>query len=278
MGLRDFLAGGKLRISWKYVTEGQVWRVMPDSTHYFVGEDRDIRQKTTSFFCLDALNGSVMWKDIRIDEQWWVGLEGIHRDVVYLHKFATPDMPGHKGVIALDLLNGNVLWRDDDAIFLRVVGDTIIAGRLQPTGLVTVEMHYKTGKDLTASAKAENTATDDLEATQFPIPLELVDEDLRSRIVGMISPSSLSVEVFEKDQLLIISHHEKEEKRGEEGRVSFSNILRVMAMRNSKVLFEERLAVGAPSPVADTFFIRGEMLYYVKDRKIFTGVRLSGNT
>jgi len=277
MGLRDFLAGGKLRISWKYVAEGQVWRVMPDATHFFVCEDRDREQKSTSFFCIDGLTGSLLWKDVRIEEQWWVGLEGIHRDVVYLHKFASPDMPGHKGIIALDLSKGNLLWRDDDAVFLRVDGDTVVAGKLQPTGLETVALHYKTGKESPLLRETEHSTTDDLEATQFPIPLELVDEELRSRIAKVISPSSLSVEVYATNQLAIISHHEKEGK-GEKDEPSFSNFLRVLDMEKSSVLFEERLAVGAPSPVADTFFIRGEMLYYVKDRKIFTGVRLSGNT
>ncbi len=274
MGLRNFLAREKLRVSWRFEATGQIWRVMPDATHYFVGEDRDVQPKATSFFCVDALNGSALWRDVRIDEQWWVGLESIYRDVVFLHKFATPDMPGHKGIIALDILNGNHLWRDDEAVFLRVDGDIVVAGKLQPTGLETVALHFRTGKASSSVLEADHSASDDLEATQFPIPLELVDNELRDCIAKVISPSSLSVEVFATDQLAIISHHEKEEKGGKEEGVSYSNFLRVLDLETSKLLFEERLAVGAPSPVADTFFIRGEMLYYVKDRKILTGVRL----
>jgi len=94
-----------------------------------VGEARDQDQKLVSFFALNAQSGVPLWRDLRLDEPWWAGIEAASDGVVLLHRFATPDMPQHKGILALDLKSGAQLWENRDVTFWFIRDGSVVAHR-----------------------------------------------------------------------------------------------------------------------------------------------------
>src|SRR5450759_102613 len=110
MNISSLFQKKQLKPAWSYTTEGVLWRLLFSETNFIVGEDRDTEKKEVSFFCLNASNGDVLWKDISFAEPWWIGIEGIVHGKVFLHGFKKPDMPEHGRIIAVDLGTGRELW------------------------------------------------------------------------------------------------------------------------------------------------------------------------
>ena len=45
---------GKLNIEWQYETSGILWRLVTAGENFFVGEDRNVESKKTTFFVLTS--------------------------------------------------------------------------------------------------------------------------------------------------------------------------------------------------------------------------------
>ena len=114
MALRSPLKGRKYTPAWKYRTKGILWRVGPVGPASLAGEVRDPERKEVRFFCLDRLTGRVRWEGKQFGDPWWVGIECGIENVLLLHGYAHPDMPGHRGLIAVDTFTGDVLWSNQE--------------------------------------------------------------------------------------------------------------------------------------------------------------------
>src|SRR5512143_3768508 len=100
-----------LGVAWEYSTTGVLWRLLPAKQGVFVLEDRKVEAKNVTFACIDMRTGAGRWKDVALDERWWVGIELVERDAVILHGYGAPDLPDHRGIYLLDLQSGALLWQ-----------------------------------------------------------------------------------------------------------------------------------------------------------------------
>ena len=124
-----FLSNSKIRNKWSFESVSLIWRILYAEPHYIVGECRDAEKKIASFFCLDAVTGSVYWREKYFDEPWWIGIEAASNGIVFFHGYAKPDMPEHKGIEACDIFKGHTLWSNPNLVFWFMSGDKICAYR-----------------------------------------------------------------------------------------------------------------------------------------------------
>jgi outer membrane protein assembly factor BamB len=282
LSLLEFITKRKAKPAWIYRAEGVIWRVVPTNAEVFVGEDRNLETKAVSFFCINQKTGEVLWKGISFDERWWIGIEAVCSDRVLLHGFSKPDMPDHKRILALDLFTGRTVWSNDDMRFVLAGGDSVFASKDTVNGRMIFELDLQTGSVLrslendhevlnAAKARMEILPNDEPE---FPTPmgesfagdeqtLSLVHRNCRSDdVVGPI-------EIVGRNDLIFFSCHEKGNMDG-----GLENVLKIVDRSNGDLIFAETLDHNLHNTVPDSFFLQGNMFYFVKDRSFLTALSI----
>ena len=284
MGIFNLLTK-KLSPSWEYRTKGLLWRLFP-GPGYFVGEDRpadrqagDNDTRRVSFFCIEDQTGNVRWRDVHFDEPWWIGIEAAHQDVVFLHEFARPDMPEHKKVIALDGTSGRTLWMNDQYRFMFVHEESVYASKDLFEGRLFVELDLRTGEFVRElkdqpeyiNVLRETAAAKNVSDVEFPASFSAQPEEFAGNMSIaklLASPQRRGdIEVLAKGPLAIVGHYRTAGDHLEQH-------LQVIDAEGNSVVYEDILARDAKAPVADTFFVRNDMLMYVKEKNTLTAVRL----
>lgn len=276
----------KLAAEWSYRAHGRVWRILFSGSGRIVGESRDQEQKRTSFFCLDERSGSVVWQDITVNEPWWVGIEGVHRDVVLLHEFANPSMPEHKGLRALDLEQGKELWHNSELTFWFAYRQNIYAYRTQFEKRVGYKLSLHSGQVEEEFGDALNELntlrqlalseepTDDV---QFPEILSL--EALEPQIEAIVNKETKGadiqgeIEFIQRKPFLLMSYYTRSRSSGMESPVLESRFS-VFNTDSSSKLYSDILAADAKAPVPDSFLIKGSLVYFIKNHHTLTALRL----
>jgi hypothetical protein len=283
MQVPEFLRKQKVQPTWVYRAKGAVWRVVPAEVDVFVGEDRQLDTKEVSFFCLNKVTGELFWEGISFDEPWWIGIEAVHRGRIFMHGFTKPDMPDHQRILALDLSTGRLAWSCDDMRFICADDGSVFASKNTITGSMIHELDFHTGSTLkvwgddttgmhAAKARMHILAMDEPE---FPQPLDMSTDgdDPVITLVRKHCPEETvpgSIESLTRNNLLLLSSHERSGK-GDRLR----NVLKVIDLRDGDLVFTETLNDNLRGIAPDSFFVQGEMIYFVKDRSSLTCLSIS---
>ncbi len=254
----------KIQPVWKYSSENILWRILFSDTNFLVGEERDVTNKKTSFFCIDEKNGKILWKNLTLDEQWWIGIEAIVGDKIYFHNFGKPDMPEHKNIIAIELLTGKVLWQNMLCIFLSADENFVYGFRDMFEKRMFYKLDIKTGDILQESVEP------------FWKEMQKKNENIIfSEIFNKNSEDKIFVEnFFKKNDIHIFEHCEYIFLNGKlfcniytKNKESLQNTFYIIEKETTKLLYFEILHSSTPYPVPDSFFIRGSNVYYIKEQK-----------
>lgn len=290
MGLSALHLRRKSSPRWTYTVENIIWRVYPTRVGKVVGEERDPAGKRARFFCVDQGTGSVLWQKAILGDQWWVGVEAVHENILLLHGFATPVMPGHKGIIAVDLEVGAKVWENANVAFISAEGHSLFAWEHSTGERRMVELNCKTGERINSWGERESEqkrvelrhrGKADL-ALEFPQPFadlasvpprlaEVVERHTRGKL--LIGP----LEVLEhRSGFVIFSFHTGRETLTDQHRApALSMMVTVVNMLSGKVLMQDVAYANISAPVPDPFFVQHDFLYYVKERKTLAAVHLA---
>ena len=288
MNISSLFQKKQLKPAWSYSATGVLWRLLFSETNFIVGEDRDTEKKQVSFFCLNASNGDVLWKDVSFAEPWWVGIEGIVHDKVFLHGFKKPDMPEHGRIIAVDLGTGRELWRNNDYAFLFATADRVFAFRdcfekgiyyaLDGSSGRFVQEFLEPPPDMIERKSASHGRNDFL----FP---EVLSERLAEypllapKIEKYCDMADLrgSVEFVQSNGRIAFSYHSYR-GRDEERKIELlDNRLCIIDETNGKQLYAAVLNSSTPAVVPDSFFADAATIYYVKEKKTVVALPFFGD-
>ncbi len=101
-----------------YKSKYQIWRLLISETGKLIIELRDVNNKEVFFTCYDLEKGKRIFESVQMEEKYWIGIEALYNDLIIFHKYAKPDMPGHKELIAFDITNQTVRWVNSEFSFL----------------------------------------------------------------------------------------------------------------------------------------------------------------
>ena len=272
-----------LKPLWQFTVRGTLWRVTLDSRCHLVGEERDVQQKRTSYFCLECGTGAVRWRDRRFGEDWWIGIEACSGGVLYLHGYATPDLPGHRGIIAVDVRMGEVLWADEQLTLLTASQEKLYAVRSGTTGNQVSELDPRSGKLRTSYAADDrhllslrSAAADSSGEAAVPIPLPEGKAGQGSVVRLVWERSGSAAEMIRyidhPATPVITSSVRCTAKPGDAA--SCDRVLEVIYRDSGDLLFTETLSTDTRWPVEETVFLLQDTLYYVKDQKTLAAVSL----
>ena len=100
----------KIKKKYSFTNKRQIFKVLPTDSGKIVIEERDIEKKQAYFNCLRIDSGKKIFKSLQLDEKFWIGIDTIHKDIIYFHKFVKPDLPQHNGIIAFDINSEKTIW------------------------------------------------------------------------------------------------------------------------------------------------------------------------
>lgn len=283
MKILSFFKDQMLPPAWSFSAEGVIWSIASTETGKLIGEERDLSNKRASFFCIELKTGRVLWRGKNFGEQWWAGIEAVHRDVLFLHGFAKPDMPGHKGIVAVEIDTGKQLWSNNDVRFVDAERDSVFGCNDAAGEDRVVELNCDSGEIIRTHENYRQTAKKMHDShdvggsrTLYPAPVGLLSVVAREELIK--HPSHIQevggVEAIECGAYLVFSFLERA-KTGDTVQPLFNTIIKVLKRETGAEAYKDELAANVPSSVSGLFQITDDVLLYVKHRTSLVAVNLS---
>lgn len=275
------------QISWEYTAQGQLWRLIPSNDGYFVGEDRQTDLKRVSFFCINQITGKVLWENICFSEPWWISIETVHRDVILLHEFSTPDIPEHKKIYAIHRENGKLLWMNDVMTYHFAYDNKVMAAKDSFGKRLFFEFDLYRGEmlrqvDYSDVKTIQETLSSNVdEIVEFPRVFESSKEE-NSYVVECINKALKKVgridniEYLEKGNSLVVGYYKL--LNGVSNESSLQQDIIIVSKSTGRITYKDNVSAQSKMSVPETFFRIGDIIYYVKDKRRLRAVNILGES
>jgi hypothetical protein len=286
MSMNALFGSQRLTPAWTFSANGIIWRMVLADPGFLIGECRDPQARLASFFAVETESGNVLWKDLRLVEQWWVGLEAVHNNVILFHGFASPDMPEHRGIQAFDMRTGRELWSNHDFSFWFCHQDQVIVYRDMFERRVGHELDLQTGSlirtheaslqelhELRQRAAAEQTMPDAILPEFFEE--KKAGEEVSQLVKKETKGKSLAgnIEYLRQGDILVFNYHER--RSGDAAQPpSLENHLFVYQLSPRKRRFAEIIGRNLTGYVPDSFFVNRGHLLFVSNQRVLTALNL----
>ena len=276
----------KHTLDWSYSSGGKIWRLLFSEGGRIVGESRNQETKQASFFCVEEATGKRIWVELMLEEPWWVGMEAVQKDVLLLHEFAQPDLPEHRGIRAYDVESAQLLWHNKELTFWFGYQNSVYAYKTMFERRVGYSLDLHTGEVAQefADSLEELQTVRELSVKEqhqdeyrFPEILDLNNAD--PQVITTIRKLTRNdqihgdIEFVREKEFLLFNYHTRE-KDSTIGSISLENHLEIVEVERNHKVYSELLVRGAKAPVPDSFFIKGDFVYFIKDQQILSALRL----
>jgi hypothetical protein len=272
--------------TWKYEAENQIWRLFPTPLGFIIGEIRNPVEKNASFFCVNGNSGTPQWRNFTLDEKWWVGIETIIDNVILFHKFAKPDLPEHKSIIAISVWNGSILWKNEEVSFWFIHQGKIYAYQEINNDRIGFALDVGTGEIIEQFPNAieslmplRKQLSGMAEETNIIHPYiydeSVVDEHENYIIKKEIGKQKTigEIELLEWKNSLIINYYIKSKSTSDQSPM-LENHFAIYDTELLKKKYSDILLKNTKIPMMDTFFSQNGFVYFIKNLNILCAVKL----
>jgi len=245
-------------------------------------EERDLAAKEMRLTSIDAETGTIVWSTDRFRDRWWLSIETLHGNVLFLHEYATPDMPDHKKVIALNLLDGTQVWSNEEMKFLFAHGRSVYVSKDTYDGRTFHELDVASGEILRevddATVGALRPAGESSSGIEFPVALteggnDAPEDSAAIRSVIGARPVAGEVEYIDAEGRRLIGWHER--ITPDDPSSPLRHRFTIVEKTKQSVLYEDDIDARVSVPIPDLFIRRNDMVYYIKDKNSLCAVRLA---
>jgi len=281
-----FLKEKQLKPAWIFDAGTLIWRIFFTSNNLLIGETRNPDKKSTSFFCIDLHSGKPLWQNIGFDESWWIGIETVHEKWLILHGYIRPDMPEHRGIRVIDIESGKLLWKNDTLSYWFIDHELLYAHKYLFEKHIACELDIITGEILHENSdnldqlreiqqKISQKESERPPDVMFPEVFDPNDEHsaIRTTVQHITEGKALEgwVEFLAYCGMLIVSHYRQSQNPSDSSLLN--NILSVYDLKNEKNLHNEIIAEGVKVPSQDSFFIKDNLLLFIKHQNMLTALQ-----
>jgi hypothetical protein len=262
----------KLKKIFRHDEGRQIWRLLLNKKNHLLIEEREVKTKSVFYSCFDLPAKKYLLKSHQFDEKFWLGVEAFTDDILLLHKFVKPDMPTHKGMIAYSVSDKIVKWENERLQFLFVKGKNVYcfsqkfeAKEFYIIDLESGEIKETLGNDFSGVNKIKNQIDEEEQSSGyiFPEVLHPIKNEISFNIVqGVTNKYKIkgSLDALEFKEHIFVNCH-AENKDG-----TLNNIFQIVNMGSHKVIFEEVLNKKVNSIFVDSFFIKDNFLFLLKEK------------
>ncbi len=275
----------QLKPIWEFSTGMLIWRIFTSSQNTIVGETRNQETKSTSFYCVDARTGKSLWKEIEFDEPWWIGIETVYDKWIIMHRFARPDMPEHRGIYMVELATGNLLWGNDELTYWFVHDRKLYAYKYIFEKRLAYEIDINTGTLLNEYAdnldslhelrrQVLKNESEGIQRTMFPKLYSQgeVESEVAIIIQRITGGNALEgwIEYLLRNNMLLVSYYRKANSSDS---AILENIFTVYDTERKEKRFNEIIVNDVQVPSPDTFFVKDDFIYFIKNKNTLTALQ-----
>jgi hypothetical protein len=264
----------KLKKNYLYSSQRQIWRLIPTNTNKLIIEEREPEKKQVYFGCMQTDSGKKIFKDFQFEEKFWVGIETVYKDIIFFHRFAKPDMPGHKGIIAFDIDKQKILWENNEQHFLFIVNDMVYSYKQNFDSRNYYASNFMTGfteevPGLTVEQinVLRKHSSDNNKYSDYHYPAiifrEILIDDRAKRLLTELRNNTIisgKIEFLILDDLLLFTFH----KVSESG--NFQILFKAVDLSTGKYILEEVLMKRTSVFVSDSFFVKDNLIFLLKEK------------
>ncbi len=260
----------KLKPYFSFTNNRQIWRLLFSARGRLIIEERDVDKKLAFFNCIELESKRIIFKDYTFDEKFWIGIEAVHNELIYLHHYTKPDMPYHKGIIAFDIESQKIIWQNNELVFEFASGSSVYASMLKFDGKKYFKLNHLTGEiveefendSMFSSIKKESEQTVQFDGFIIPYLTAEMDEVSQSVFNSIIKERSItgSYEYAVSDNYLLCAYHlEGEDKL-------LTQHFLIIDINRKKTIFAENTGKQLKSFRVETFFIKSGILFLIKNK------------
>ncbi|HVO76097.1 MAG TPA: DUF4905 domain-containing protein [Ignavibacteriaceae bacterium] len=260
----------KIKKEYEFTHNRQLWRIIPTATGKVILEERDTELKEAYFNCLEMNKGKIIFENLQLDEKFWIGIEGVYTDIIFFHKYLKPDMPAHKGVIALDINSRSVLWENTEYNFLFIADKKLYCYKSFFEGKRYFVLDFLTGvpikdfgDDYSEISRIKEGVSGENEENDYIFP-EPFDENKSSDplLLNKINREKIAAGKIQTARFgdLLFLHTLENTRRG------VRNIFKVIEIPTGKIILEETINKEIEKFLPETFFIKGSLLFLLKEK------------
>ncbi|MCL6099741.1 MAG: DUF4905 domain-containing protein [Bacteroidetes bacterium] len=262
----------KMEKHFSYKSPHQIWRILISDSEKLILETRDVNSKEVFFHCFDLWEGTKIFSDFQLEDKYWVGIETVHKDIIYFHKFPKPDLPIHTGIIAFDPASQKILWTNAGLSFLFAYQDKIYGFKQGFEERYFYELDYLDGSltkeyenDHAAINKLKNQAnnTKDWGSYLYPEILKNNSDEKINRLITQQTGKNETageVEYNVYNSYLLFSYHSKVFEN------SLVNKFFAVDLNSEKIVFSEILNANVTAMLTDSFFLYKNLLFLLREK------------
>jgi hypothetical protein len=286
----SFFRNQKLVPAWQYRCDGILWRIQVSDKGMIIGEDRDTEKKTVSFFCIEEKSGEVLWNKRTFEETYWISIDSINANTVFFHEFKSPSFPEKKRIYAVDVFSGKLKWKNNELRFHCALNNCVYAANETFASRTFVVLDIHTGAIIREleNDKQLHIIEQEAEREQAFHRLQLPSVCSMNNVLSQERMSSLKkhfsshrvideIELFENDNFVIVSYYENMSES--ELTPQLVQRLRIFRKQQSfKNIFSDVISQKVSMVLHDSFYLKENILFYIKNKKIFTALNLDSAT
>lgn len=250
----------RLDFNFSFSFDGAVWNtVIVPEMHQLIVEIRDDSKRQVTFSAIDYQQKSLIWKDLKVRERWWVNLLAADQDTIVLQQFHGNENPDKKTLIGLDVATLQERWRKEKFSFQSLQSGKIKGLLIDPEPVAAVFDAHSGEK-----VQEEINDTGGNEIFGLVRPFQYLEETPYFKTVsdfvsGQFGETILGAsEYVESDGLIFISYYLKKED-------GLANYLLVITSGGA-VLLHEKLGERLKGLGVDTFFLLAGCLFYIRNK------------
>lgn len=290
MSIKKIFSKDKLKPFFRFRQNGNIWRIYFNSSNVIAGETRDIGLKQAFIFTYNIEEKKVYLKNFRLEDNWWFAIDTLTDNALIVSNFRKPEMPVHQGFKVLDIQTGKVIWENRELEFFFADNVNVFAIKhLFESKIVyrlnmndgSIDDEYKGDEIYSVEIlKSENDAKiyNGLINTEV---MDLNDPLLSANYSNTFSKLRLlkiegEIEYINTDKYLILNHHSV---RGFDmkdiSQKLLTNTLEIHKSGTGEIEFTDVLNQETSSYVPDSFFIRNNYLFYIKEKSELICIKLN---
>ncbi len=260
----------------KFSDGNQIWRLLISDRDKLVIETRDTDKKEVFFNCVSLRDAKEVFSKFQFEEKYWIGIEKIHDNIIFFHRFAKPDLPGHREIIAFDIDTQKILWQTMEFTFLFIYNNKLYASKELFEGNKFFILDYKSGEviseletDSNEITRLKNIAEEETDygnyifTENFDSEKSFVDENIKSIIKSNLGNAEYSgnIEFAVVKDLLLFNYHEKTNDD------TLTNKFFAVDLDTGEEKFSDILNTNTNAYAPDSFFCYKDYVIILKEKK-----------
>ncbi|MEO1049842.1 MAG: DUF4905 domain-containing protein [Bacteroidota bacterium] len=264
----------KLTPIFSHSFSSNIWNIITDEKgQTMVLEIRDQENHQVSFSALDIKSKQLLIEQHTLEEKWWVGVTALYKLIVIFHSYEDSANPEIKKFYGYDLQSAEITWELDDVVFIRMVpGGMLVRSKDEDEQYLLIDVEAGTAQHLPDDQVEAREGSQGGENNNVMYPLHYDEENeyfatLKKFVETRTGRSpAKAIEYMEYQSCILISYYIYESEK-------LSNFLLISDLQGN-IVGQEVLDTSLESPGLDTFFVMGDNLFFVREKKNLIGFKI----